>query len=73
LPIFIVSVPDIEDAPFESVTLMLKLEVPCVVGVPEIVTEFELLVPKDSPPGSVPEATVHTNGETPPLAATVAL
>ena len=39
----------VAEAPFESVTLMVKLESTCAVGVPEIVTERVVLLPSESP------------------------
>lgn len=59
-------------APVESVTFMVKVDVPTVVGVPEIVTELVVLEPNDSPAGSVPEETDQVKGEL-PFAFTVAL
>ena len=46
----------------ESVTLMVKVNVPCAVGVPEIGTEFVVLAPSDKPPGNVPDAMDQVNG-----------
>ena len=61
------------EALFESVTLIVKLNVPCAVGVPEIRTEFVVLAPRDNPAGRLPDAIDHVNGATPPVASTVAL
>ena len=61
------------EALFESVTLIVKLNVPCAVGVPEMSTEFVVLVPRDNPAGRLPDAMDHVNGATPPVASTVAL
>jgi len=47
------------EALFESVTLIVKLNVPCVVGVPEIRTEFVVLAPRDKPAGRLPDAMDH--------------
>jgi hypothetical protein len=52
---------------WESVTWTVKLEVPAVVGVPEI-TPPEL---KESPAGSEPDASDQLYGVTPPAAASV--
>ncbi len=51
-----------------SVTLTVKLKVPVLVGVPEIVPP-ELSV---RPVGRVPD-TLHVSGRTPPVAVSVAL
>ena len=59
--------------PAESVTLIVKVEVPCVVGVPEMVTEFVALVPSVIPVGKLPEEIAHVKGEEPPFEFTVAL
>lgn len=64
---------DVAGAPVESVALMLKVNDPREVGVPEIRTEFVVLAARDNPPGSAPEATDHVNGGTPPDALTVPL
>ena len=61
------------EAPVESVTLMVKVNEPCAVGVPEIATELLELAEMESPPGRAPEAIDHVNGATPPDAPTVAL
>jgi hypothetical protein len=61
------------EALFESVTLIVKLNVPCAVGVPEIGTEFVVLAPRDNPAGRLPDAMDHVNGATPPVASTVEL
>ena len=50
-----------------SVTLAVKLNVPAVVGVPEIWPAEESV----SPPGSAPALTVQVKGVVPPLAASV--
>jgi len=50
---------EVADAPAESVTLMVKVNVPCAVGVPEINTELVELDPSESPLGTVPEAIDH--------------
>jgi hypothetical protein len=60
------------EVPLESVTLIVKLNVPCAVGVPEIRTEFVVLAPRDNPVGRLPDAMDHVNGATPPVASTVA-
>src|SRR5579872_5829509 len=52
---------------------MVNVNVPCAVGVPEIVTELPVLAPRDSPPGRAPDETAQENGDTPPDAVTVAL
>jgi len=73
-PTVIVYEGDTADAPVESVTLMVKgADVPTVVGVPTIATEFVLLAPRDNPAGKVPLATDQVNGATPPVAATTPL
>jgi hypothetical protein len=61
------------EALFESVTLIVKLNVPCAVGVPEMSTELVVLVPRDNPAGRLPDAIDHVNGAAPPVASTVAL
>jgi hypothetical protein len=63
----------LEKEPFESVTMMVKLESTCAVGVPEIVTERPVLLPSESPAVSEPDAMDHMKGETPPVAFTVAV
>ena len=68
-----VSDDEVEDAPVESVTLTVNVNVPCADGVPEIVTEFVALAARDNPPGSAPDAIDHAKGAIPPDAATVAL
>ena len=60
-------------APFESVTLIVKLNVPCALEVPEMVTEFVVLALRERPVGSEPEEMVHENGATPARALTVLL
>jgi hypothetical protein len=52
---------------------MVNVNVPCAVGVPEIVTEFVVLAERDRPPGRAPEAIAHVKDGTPPDAVTVAL
>ena len=69
----IVNVCEVAEAPVESVTLIVKVNVPCADGVPEIVTEFVVLAQRDKPPGSAPDATVQVKGATPPDAVIVAL
>ena len=54
----------------ESFTCTVKLDVPAVVGVPEI-TPVEAA--KVSPTGSDPELIVQVYGDVPPLAPSVAL
>ena len=57
-------------APDESVTFTVKLEVPAVVGVPEIVPELL----KERPAGSAePDARLQVSEPAPPLACNVAL
>ncbi|HWF39021.1 MAG TPA: hypothetical protein VG322_10910 [Candidatus Acidoferrales bacterium] len=58
--------------PVESVTFTVNVEVPALVGVPEMVTELVVLEPKDSPAGSVPAEMDQVKGEL-PFALTVAL
>jgi hypothetical protein len=53
----------------ESVAVTVKVEVPRVVGVPEIVPELL----NESPPGSVPLVTLQVIGGVPPVACSVAL
>jgi hypothetical protein len=60
-------------APVESVTLMVKVEFTSAPGVPEIVTEFVVLLPRDRPVVSDPAEIDHVKGATPPVAATVAV
>ena len=64
---------EVAEAPAASVTLIVKVDAPWVVGVPEIVTESVVLAPRDNPPGSAPDATDHMNGAAPPEASTAAL
>jgi hypothetical protein len=54
----------------ESVTLAVKLNVPAVVGVPEIVP---LAAASVRPAGSAPELMLQLYGVVPPLAANVVL
>ena len=63
----------LENEPFESVTMIVKLESTCAVGVPEIVTEVVVLLPSESPAVSEPDSMDHMNGAEPPLAVTVAV
>jgi hypothetical protein len=51
-----------------SVTFTVKLNVPLVVGFPEITPEPD----SDSPGGRAPDVTDHVYGGVPPLAARVA-
>ncbi len=53
----------------ESVTVMVKVDVAAVVGVP-VITPAVLM---DSPAGRVPEVTAQVYGAVPPLAARVSL
>jgi hypothetical protein len=53
---------------FESVTIAVKLNVPAVVGVPEIVP---LAAANVKPAGSVPVLTLQLYGAVPPLAVNV--
>lgn len=55
-----------------SVTFTVNVEVPVLVGVPEMVTELVVLEPNDSPAGSVPDDIDQVKGEV-PFALTVAL
>jgi hypothetical protein len=64
---------EVADFPAESVTFIVKVEVPREVGVPPIVTELPVLAPKANPLGNVPDATDQVNGATPPVAFTVVL
>jgi hypothetical protein len=59
--------------PFESVTTMVRVAVPCAVGVPEIVSVLEVLDPRLSPSGDELAASVHVKGATPPASLTLAL
>jgi hypothetical protein len=52
-----------------SVTSTVKLNVPVVVGVPEITP---VLVESERPPGKLPELRFHVYGEVPPVAVSVA-
>ena len=63
----------VAEAPFESFTMMVKVELTCAVGVPEIVTERVVLLPSESPAVSEPDAMDHIKGWTPPVAFTVAV
>ncbi len=58
--------------PVESVTFMVNVEVPVLVGVPEMVTELVVLEPNDIPAGNVPEEIDQVKGPV-PFAFTVAL
>lgn len=62
----------VPEAPVESVILIVKFEFVCAPGVPDIVTEFVLLAPRDRPVVSDPEMD-HVKGATPPVALTVAV
>lgn len=55
----------VAEAFVESVTSTVNVEVPVLVGVPEMVTELLVLEPKDSPAGNVPEEMDQVNGEDP--------
>ena len=55
-----------------SVTFTVNVDVPALVGVPEMVTELVVLEPNDNPVGSVPEEIDQVKGED-PFAFTVAL
>ena len=59
-------------SPVESVTFMVNVEVPVLVGVPEMVTELVVLEPNDIPAGNVPEEIDQVKGLV-PFAFTVAL
>jgi hypothetical protein len=63
----------VAEVPFESVTMMVKLELTCAVGVPEIVTERVVLLPSESPAVSEPDAMDHIKGGVPPVAFAVAV
>ena len=52
----------------ESVTLTVNVELPAVLGVPEIAPPALI----DRPPGKLPESIAHAYGGTPPEALTVA-
>jgi hypothetical protein len=60
-------------APFESVTMMVKLESTCAAGVPEIAMERVVLLPSESPVVREPDPMDHMKGATPPVALTVAV
>lgn len=55
-----------------SVTFTVKVAVPALVDVPEMVTELVVLEPNDNPAGSVPKEIDQVKGEV-PFALTVAL
>jgi hypothetical protein len=59
--------------PAESVTVMVKVKLPTVVGLPVICTLFVVLEDNESPGGKVPEVTAQESGSNPPVAVTVAL
>ena len=63
----------LENEPFESVTMIVKLESTCAVGVPSIVIERAVLLPSESPAVSEPDSMDHMNGAEPPEAVTVAV
>jgi hypothetical protein len=63
----------LEKEPFESVTMIVKLESTCAVGVPAIVTERVVLFPSESPAVSEPDSMDHMKGAEPPVAVTVAV
>lgn len=63
----------VAEVPFESFTMMVKVELTCAVGVPEIAIEPVVLVPSESPAVSDPDAMDHMKGGTPPVAFTVAV
>jgi hypothetical protein len=56
-----------------SVTWIVKLDAPSVVGVPEIVTELLVLEPSERPVGRLPVVRLHEKGPLPPLALITAL
>src|ERR1700722_11699807 len=62
---------DVAEAPVESLTLIVKVKLPSMSGVPAMGTELLVLAPSDNPPGSAPDATDQANGPTPPVALTV--
>jgi hypothetical protein len=61
--------PSLGRPPPESVTWKVTLKAPATVGVPDSIPALL----KVSPWGSVPEATLHLYGGTPPLAVSLAL
>jgi hypothetical protein len=63
----------LENEPFESVTMIVKLESTCAVGVPAIVIERVVLLPSESPAVSEPDSIDHMKGAEPPVAVTVAV
>ena len=63
----------LENEPFESVTMMVKLESTWAVGVPATVTERVVPLPSESPAVSEPDSMDHMKGAEPPVAVTVAV
>src|SRR5690242_6200380 len=63
----------LENEPFESEIMIVKLESICAVGVPVIVTERAVLLPSESPVVSDPDSMDHMKGAVPPVAITVAV
>jgi hypothetical protein len=59
--------------PAESVTVIVKVKPPAIVGFPVICTLFVVLEDKESPVGKAPEVTAQESGSNPPVAVTVAL
>ena len=66
----ILSGPDVLEVPVTSVTVMVKVEFPAVVGWPVMFTVSVVLGASESPAGKLPDAIVHANGGTPPVAVT---
>jgi hypothetical protein len=63
----------VAETPAESVTLIVKVEVPSEVGVPEMLTALVVLLLSVSPAGKLPEEIAQVNGDEVPLELTVAL
>jgi hypothetical protein len=61
---------DEADEPAASVTPMVNVELPPVVGLPTMFTVSVVLAASESPAGKLPEATVQLKGGTPPVAIT---
>ena len=66
----ILSGPDVLEAPVASVTVMVKVEFPAVVALPVMFTVSVALGASERPAGKLPDAIVHDNGGTPPVAVT---
>src|ERR1700678_94261 len=69
----IFSGPEVLEAPVASVTVTVNVEFPDAVGLPVMLTVSVVLDAKERPAGKLPDAIVHDNGGTPPVAVTGSL